>query len=158
MGCSSLLSVAMINTMATSNLERKRFISLTLPGHKPSCREAKLQAGAWRRNHRKKDAYWLALKIPFSYLSCIDRTHLPRNDTTHSQLCSSISISNLENASKNAHMPIWWRQFLSWVSLLRCLKMTAKTSCHMCQSSSALSHKHTFELYQIRVEKTIKVY
>lgn len=99
LGCSTLFSVAMINTVTKGNLGQKEFI--TLPGNRPSSREAKgrnLGAGTKAETRLWENAtYWLSSRLTVGKFSHTRQAHLSRICTAHSELSQPTLISNKEN-------------------------------------------------------------
>lgn len=92
---SSLLSVAVINTMAESNLEMERFISsycLSSFMKKSQGRSSRLESGI--RSHGGMLLPCLLLRTGSTCLFVDPKDYLPTSGTTHSGLGPSTSVIN----------------------------------------------------------------
>lgn len=109
-GCSSLLSVAMRNTM--TKRKGRGLFQLTVLQHSPLLKKVKaetqgrnLKVGTewmpWRRA-----AYWFDSSGLLSYLSSTAQAHLTRNGTAHSGLGLPPCTINQQNACRHTHRPV----------------------------------------------------
>lgn len=79
--CAHLLPVVVINTTSQSNLGRKGFIWLTLPGNSPPMKSGQ-EPGA----EATEDCCFLAWSLVYAGFLIPAQTHLPRDGSTNSGL------------------------------------------------------------------------
>ena len=151
---SLLDSVAVINAMTKSNLERKHFISryiLQLMVHHKGKSGQELKQGLWGTlpigSLMGCSTYIVAadLLVAHRYTT---QDHLCRNGSTHNALGPLSSVINQENASF-AYRPIWWSHFLNWgfffpEMTLACVKLIKNEPAHL-SINIARSPEHLLE-------------